>query len=621
MVKLMKYLCRPSGNTVSEIVRLVELFSAVLYAANAGRNVIENESGTMQRITVTSMKKQDKEHVELVASQLTRLGLGEAALYLLGRTWATDIMYLRTLQLTMTMLKAGHALNEENRIVQSNMVSFLLADLGEPTTTRLQWNLMRTEIWSKEARQALKRKKKAQKKHRQILMARAKSEGKSVDELNDSTEILMSGENEGMKGNKTRKSNVDEHGLPLVLTMPNLKAKNHSADPGQSKRLLRMLEMLCQGQYLEGQVAMANQKHHKTPVDFITESTKYIATMAKDLLIHSDTLFQAYGTLKSFLTGPCKRNQLAMAMETEMVLITNRILRELYKESKKLYEALTDGSGHRIHILNKKKEMQEEIDTVANYSRLGREVIETLLSMIEGRTDSVVHNRLLAVVQRRNLRDRLDVLKAKITSKFFCSITTRALTEEGVEIMNLLRTLSERDKRLYKEIMETRDGPYQFFNDKMGRVEIMFHDNLLPVFFLVPPMCQVFSHVPLSKMWETCLPRDESTLVKYQYESTRIFDMMKQERALKRKGVSKFFGTGKLAFMVKVSFAMALLINGISLTTLVYIDPSPNASAVQENYKIFTDGTLGFYLETPDLQTYLTFVQCITSSYLLVANM
>ena len=271
--------------------------------------------------------------------------------------------------------------------------------------------------------------------------------------------------------------------------------------------------------------------------------------------------------------------------------------------------------------MSKKKETQDEIDTVANYSRLGKEVVETLLSMIEGRTDSIVHNRLLAVVQRRNLRDRLDVLKSKITSKFFCSVSTRALTEEGVEIMNLLRTLSERDKRLYKEIMETKEGPYQFFNDKMGRVEIMFHDNLLPVFFLIPPMCQVFSKVPLGKMWETCLPRDESTLVKYQYESTRIFDMMKQERTLKRKGVSKFFGTGKLAFMVKVSFAMALLINGISLTTLVYIDPSPNASAVQENYQIFTDGTLGFYLETPDLQTYLTFVQCITSTYLLIANM
>ena len=532
------------------------------------------------------------------------------------------MIYLRTLELTMTMLKAGHAMSEENRVVQSNMVSYLLADLGEPTTTRMQWNLMRTEIWSKDARQALKRKKKARKKQHQILMARAKAEGKSVDELNDSTEILMSSGNGGASSNiNTRNSNLDEHGLPLVLTMPNLKAHSANADPGQSKKLLRMLEMLCQGQYLEGQLAMANQKHHKTPVDFITEATKYIATMAKDLLMHSDTLFQAYGTLKSFLTGPCKRNQLAMAMETEMVLITNRILRELYKESKKLYEGLTDRSGHRIHIMSKKKETQDEIDTVANYSRLGKEVVETLLSMIEGRTDSIVHSRLLAVVQRRNLRDRLDVLKSKITSKFFCSVSTRALTEEGVEIMNLLRTLSERDKRLYKEIMETKDGPYQFFNDKMGRVEIMFHDNLLPVFFLIPPMCQVFSKVPLGKMWETCLPRDESTLVKYQYESTRIFDMMKQERTLKRKGVSKFFGTGKLAFMVKVSFAMALLINGISLTTLVYIDPSPNASAVQENYQIFTDGTLGFYLETPDLQTYLTFVQCITSTYLLIANM
>ena len=76
----------------------------------------------------------------------------------------------------------------------------------------------------------------------------------------------------------------------------------------------------------------------------------------------------------------------------------------------------------------------------------------------------------------------------------------------------------------------------------MGRVEIIFHDILLPVYFLIPPMCQVFSHVPLGKMWEKCLPRDESTLVQYQYESMRIFDMMKQERLLLRVGGSKFFG-------------------------------------------------------------------------------
>ena len=153
----------------------------------------------------------------------------------------------------------------------------------------------------------------------------------------------------------------------------------------------------------------------------------------------------------------------------------------------------------------------------------------------------------------------------------------------------------------------------------MGRVEIIFHDHLLPVYFLIPPMCQIFSHEPLGKMWETwyvvlpvlfllvlfllvltwrelltfnslfpvlflfpspllfpsslplfsspllflpphsdSLPRDDSNLVKYQFESTRIFDMMKQERAVSRAGVSWMFGTGKLAFIEQVSFIMGV---------------------------------------------------------------
>ena len=57
---------------------------------------------------------------------------------------------------------------------------------------------------------------------------------------------------------------------------------------------------------------------------------------------------------------------------------------------------------------------------------------------------------------------------------------------EGVEIMNLLMTLSEHDKTLNKQIMKKED-PYFFFREKMGRVEIIFHDVLIPVYFFVPP--------------------------------------------------------------------------------------------------------------------------------------
>ena len=40
------------------------------------------------------------------------------------------------------------------------------------------------------------------------------------------------------------------------------------------------------------------------------------------------------------------------------------------------------------------------------WSTLGKEVVETLLAMIEGRTDSVVQIKILAVVQPRSLKDR-----------------------------------------------------------------------------------------------------------------------------------------------------------------------------------------------------------------------
>ena len=59
--------------------------------------------------------------------------------------------------------------------------------------------------------------------------------------------------------------------------------------------------------------------------------------MAKDFRSRSVELAQAYGSLKSFLTGPCKHNQLHMAMETECVLVVNRVLRELYKDADKHY--------------------------------------------------------------------------------------------------------------------------------------------------------------------------------------------------------------------------------------------------------------------------------------------
>jgi hypothetical protein len=104
--------------------------------------------------------------------------------------------------------------------------------------------------------------------------------------------------------------------------------------------------------------------------------------------------------------------------------------------------------------------MEEFEKKTLQWSALGKEVVETLLSMIEGRTDSAVHNKILAVVQPRNLKQRLSSLKEMIESGLFKNRTERILTGEGVEIMNLLMTLSEHDQILYKQIMLGNNQPY-----------------------------------------------------------------------------------------------------------------------------------------------------------------
>jgi hypothetical protein len=92
--------------------------------------------------------------------------------------------------------------------------------------------------------------------------------------------------------------------------------------------------------------------------------------------------------------------------------------------------------------------------------------------------------------------------------------------------------------------------------------------------------------------------------------------MMKQERAVSRAGVSWMFGTGKLAFMAQVSFIMAILINCLSIYTLSYDSQDENATVVQHTPQMLMDMSIS----TPTLVDVLTWIQCVSASYLLLAN-
>ena len=57
--------------------------------------------------------------MELVISQLTRLGLSEVVMHLLGSKWSSNDLFDKSLEASTIFLDAGHVVTEENRIGKS----------------------------------------------------------------------------------------------------------------------------------------------------------------------------------------------------------------------------------------------------------------------------------------------------------------------------------------------------------------------------------------------------------------------------------------------------------------------------------------------------------------------
>jgi hypothetical protein len=254
-------------------------------------------------------------------------------------------------------LEYSHIDTEENNVVQKNMVGYLVKDMGESTTSQLKMKLAKSITWARNQREEIRIQKKAN------AMRQAMPKSSALTNPSSSRSGSRSG---GGSGGGVGKG-TDQHLMSGVI------AALDAVDPGGSKHIMRLFDLLCSGQFRDAQLFMSNQESHKEPVDFLIDSYKYIEEMAKDFRSRSVELTQAYGSLKSFLTGPCKPNQLHMAMETECVLVVNRVLRELYKDADKNYRKREEKCVNYSDV--------EEI--CLKWSALGKEVsFEQILNMI-----------------------------------------------------------------------------------------------------------------------------------------------------------------------------------------------------------------------------------------------
>ena len=79
-----------------------------------------------------------------------------------GNKCITPELFSITLDACNLFLEASHIVTEENRTVQENMLSYLSADMGEPTTCNLQSQLGKSILWARTSRQSKKKQEKSQ---------------------------------------------------------------------------------------------------------------------------------------------------------------------------------------------------------------------------------------------------------------------------------------------------------------------------------------------------------------------------------------------------------------------------------------------------------------------------
>ena len=122
-------------------------------------------------------------------------------------------------------------------------------------------------------------------------------------------------------------------------------------------------------------------------------------------------------------------------------------------------------------------------------SSVSKEIVECLLTLLEGRRDRVVHGRVLSVLQVSMLKHRLDMLKKLLA---YSVRDQEELLSEGVEIMNALLSLATVDEDL-KDELKSEDEVYDHFYEKMGHVEIKFKACCMVLFGAknVPKLCHI----------------------------------------------------------------------------------------------------------------------------------
>ncbi|KAJ8601792.1 hypothetical protein CTAYLR_006814 [Chrysophaeum taylorii] len=306
--------------------------------------------------------------------------------------------------------------------------------------------------------------------------------------------------------------------------------------------VMRLIQLMSEGHYEPNQSIMRDQPGHSNSINLLEDLVDLLSALSRDkrrCRRSTKTALQACSTLLEFIQGPCKANQLHLAIHTELVEILNRITR-----SKPIRDC--------------KPDEDDEIKKVA---------LEIYEGLLEGETDeSVVVTRIISVID-------LNVLKSIIEQEDPLSSTTKSegeLNEIQIECLVLLQMFFD-FKPALRDSVQLSPRVQRLMGRRVMSVEVVWHGRTLRRFFPVPPICEHISEATRQKL-VTDIDRSS--------DETRLQDFLKRAKDIYREishqallegiqvgsfNLAKVFSRTNQEYATWLAFFVALVINTMLL--------------------------------------------------------
>ena len=342
-----------------------------------------------------------------------------------------------------------------------------------------------------------------------------------------------------------------------------------------SLRVIEFLQLLCEGNFSQNQSILLAQPKNQVSKNILATITLYLTSVIKNLISSGlrsardqnrktgyEIGKQIYELLVDAVQGPCLQNQAFLACETELLEATNTLLRTFGSQN--------SGKPEKNEMEQKKNEMEQQVYVL-------------LLSLIEGRDDTVVHEKITSMVKFkevfRRLMEILDNKKSADMQPLLYSIVT------------LLFHLRDHNDEWFQHNLKTSQrqshGKYQrkqwlLTQERMCDVEIYWMGKLHRIHFAIPHLCDHISQKRLADM-EQKFDRSniDKKLESFMNFSKSMYNEMKGQLHLVNCGLAAVFDARRLERFSSYGFKLSVCITVVLLATY-------QAHRLDENYKYVT---------------------------------